>query len=128
MLWMFWVVLIMLRYINDLYEIWDRNLEHDLSIILMSFIACCCWDLNCAKSWFRKWHIELLIVLWKYYLSLAWAWIWNIYCFEHKALGWKRPLGQCSLWHCLFKTFGPVFPWAWFTEDHWAGVPFGMAC
>jgi hypothetical protein len=81
------VVLIMLRYINDLYEIWYRNSEHDLDIVLMSFIACCCWDLNGAKSWFRKWYIELLTVLWKYYLSLAWAWNWNIYCFEHKSLG-----------------------------------------
>jgi len=39
----------------------------------------------------------------------------------------ERPLGHCSLWHRLWKTFGPVFPLANLIEDLWANLPFGIA-
>lgn len=47
--WMFWMISIMLRYINNLYENLELIVKYDLNIVLMSFIVCCCWDFNCAK-------------------------------------------------------------------------------
>jgi predicted membrane-bound mannosyltransferase len=47
--WMFWVISIMLRYINYLYENLELIVKYDLNIVLMSFIVCCSWDLNCAN-------------------------------------------------------------------------------
>jgi predicted membrane-bound mannosyltransferase len=47
--WMFWVVSIMIRYINDLYEDLRLIVKYDLNIVLMCSIACYCWDLNYAN-------------------------------------------------------------------------------
>jgi hypothetical protein len=38
--WMFWVVSIMIRYINDLYEDLILIVKYDLNIVLMCSIAC----------------------------------------------------------------------------------------
>jgi hypothetical protein len=46
MFWMFWVVSIILRYISDLQKNLELNEKYDLHIDSVSFIACCCWDLN----------------------------------------------------------------------------------
>jgi hypothetical protein len=66
MFWIFWVVSIILRYINDLYENLDLNVKYDLNIDLVSFIAWCCWDSN--------WEIDILNCL-RFYK--------NIVCQEH---------------------------------------------